>query len=111
MSKLFRLTLAFVAATATSYAQPDHSSSVKLNMDVRAGAASIPAGHYTLRRVADSGDRDLTISGEKHQYSITITVKQSPVRLTGNPAVLTHSEGNTEVLEGFQVKDTLLMLR
>jgi hypothetical protein len=37
MSKLFRLTLAFVAATATSYASLGHSSSVKLNTDVRTG--------------------------------------------------------------------------
>ena len=112
MFKLFRLTLVLVAATTTSYAASDHSSSVTLDTAIRAGATSIPAGHYTLHWTADSGDTDLSLYGEKHQYTIPVTVNRSPVKQTGtHPEVLTHNDGNTQVLEGIQVKDTVLTVR
>jgi hypothetical protein len=111
MFKLSRLTLVFVVATATSFAASGHSSSVKLYTDVHAGATSIPAGDYTLHWAADSGDTDLTISAGKLHYSIPVTVKRSPDKQTGNTGVLTHNDGTADVLDGFRIKDTLLMVR
>ena len=112
MFKVSRLILVLVAATATLYAASDHSTSIKLDTDIRVGAISIPAGDYTLHWATDSGDMDLTISGEKHRhYSIPVTVKQNPDRQTGNPALITHREGDAQVLEGIKVKNTLLMVR
>jgi hypothetical protein len=99
--KLSRLTLVFVAAAALSFAASGHSSSVNLHTDVRAGATSIPAGDYTLHWAVDSGDTDLTISGEKLHYSILVTVKRSPDTQTGNAGVLTHNDGNADNLDGF----------
>lgn len=111
MFKLSRLALVAIFATSTLYAASNHSSRVNLNTDIRAGATSIPAGDYTLHWTVDSGDTNLTISGGTRPYSIPVTVKPNSARQTGGAAVLSHSDGKTEVLDGFQVKDALLILR
>lgn len=108
MPKFSRLALVVLAAVTTSFAAAGHSTSITIDTDVHAGATSIPAGHYQLRWTADSGDTDAVLAANKHQYTIPVTVKTGS---TGDNEVLTHSDGNAQVLEGFKVKGLLLTVR
>jgi hypothetical protein len=109
MLKISRLVLLSIVTVATAYAAPGHSGSVTIDTEVHAGATSIPAGHYTLRWAADSGNTDLVLAANKHEYTVPVTIKQDSAR--GDNQVLTHSDGGAQILEGFKVKDQLLMVR
>jgi hypothetical protein len=101
----FALVLAFVTA---SYAAVQHSASVTLYETVTVGTNTLPAGDYSLHWPDGPGVVDLSISGNRHNLSIPITV--TPAKVVTNGAIITVS-GDKTLLQGFSTKFGNLMIK
>ena len=101
----FALVLALVTA---SYAGVQHSASVTLYETVTVGTNTLPAGDYSLHWPDGPGVVDLSISGNRHNLSVPVTVV--PAKIVTNGAIITTS-GDKTLLQGFSTKFGNLMIK
>jgi hypothetical protein len=90
-----------------SYGANQESGSVSFPNTVRVGANDLPAGTYKVRWQAGSSEVQITLSGNGHEISVPATATPS----VGQNQVLEHRVGNTQVVDGFTIKDTNLTIK
>jgi hypothetical protein len=101
----FALVLAL--ATTLGYAAAQHSASITLYETVYVGSDTLPAGDYSLHWPDGPGVIQLSITGNRHNLSVPITVTSSKVVTNG--AIITMS-GDKTLLQGFSTKFGNLMI-
>jgi hypothetical protein len=85
-----------------SYGANQESGSVSFPNTVRVGANDLPAGTYKVRWQAGSSEVQVTLSGNGHEISVLATATPG----VGQNQVFEHRVGNTQMVDGFTVKDT-----
>ena len=90
-----------------SYGANQESGSVSFPNTVSVGANNLPAGTYKVRWQAGSSEVQVTLSGNGHEISVPATATPG----VGQDQVLEHRVGNTQVVEGFTVKDTSFIIK
>ena len=90
-----------------SYGANQESGSVSFPNTVRVGANNLPAGTYKVHWQAGSSEVQVTLSGNGHEISVPATATPG----VGQDQVLEHRVGNTQVVEGFTVKDTSFTIK
>jgi hypothetical protein len=101
----FALILALVTV---SYAAAQHSASVTLYETVYVGSNTLPAGDYSLHWADGSGVVDLSISGNRHNVSVPITINPQVAASSG---AITMTSGDKTLLKGFSTKLGTLMIK
>ena len=92
---------------SVSYAATRESGSVSFPGTVRVGTNTLPAGTYAVHWQEGSSEVQVTISGNGHEISIPATVAPG----SGPAQVLIHRDGNTEIVDGFTVRDTTFTIK
>jgi hypothetical protein len=90
-----------------SYGANQESGSVSFPNTVCVGANNLPAGTYKVRWQAGSSDVQVMLSGNGHEISVPATATPG----VGPAQVLEHRVGNTQVVDGFTVKDTNITIK
>jgi hypothetical protein len=103
VKRILSLTSLFLFAFGSmSFAATQESGSVSFPNTVRVGANNLPAGTYSVHWEAGSNDVQVMLSGNGHKVSVPATTAPG----SGQDQVLEHRVGNTQVVDGFRVKDT-----
>jgi hypothetical protein len=108
MKKLLSAFALVLALVSVSYAAAQHSASLTLYETVYVGSDTLSAGDYSLHWPDGSGLVQLSITGNRHNLSVPITVTSSKVVTNG--AIITIS-GDKTLLQGFSTGFGNLMIK